>query len=188
MQHAVVPAVMIAERHRLGLDKADEMWQGVLHMNRPGNFEQQRLEMKLATVLGPLAEQLSLHLLVETGVFDPAVSEWTDFRTPDVVVFGDSARSERGVEGGALLAVEIRSPGDESFDKIPFYSRVGVAELLIIERDTKDVRKWRAAGGEGLAEVAPSGGGWHELAALPASVRGDAGTLQVRIGTTVEGI
>jgi hypothetical protein len=185
MQHVVMPEVLIAERRRLGLDKQDEMWDGVLHMNLPGNTNHQRIEMALARCLDPLAPQSGLELLVEAGLFDPAVKENKSFWVPDVVVFPPSIASDRGVEGQASLAIEIRSPGDESFEKIPYYSRIGVAELLIIDRDTRAVRRWLAGAG-GLVEVPAGEDGWHQLAALPAALRGGDGSLEVRSGERIE--
>jgi Uma2 family endonuclease len=72
-------------------------------------------------------------LRYETSVFDPSVEDYSSYRTPDLVVFSADHRSPRGVEGAAALAIKIRSPGDETFDKIPFYDRVGVGELLVID-------------------------------------------------------
>jgi hypothetical protein len=115
MQPAVIPQSMIVERRRLGLDHRDEMWEGVLHVNEPGNMDHQRTEARLVVVLHPLAEQLGLEAVPEAGVFDPDVAENRDFRTPDVLVVRPSTTSERGAEGAAELVIEIRSPGDESF-------------------------------------------------------------------------
>jgi hypothetical protein len=100
MQPAVIPQSMIAERRRLGLDQKDEMWEGVLHMNEPGSVDHQSTESDLIYVLRRVATQSGLLVLPETGVFDPSIPGYKDFRTPDVLV------------------VEIRSPGDESFEKI----------------------------------------------------------------------
>ena len=185
MQHVVMPEALIAERRRLGLDKQDEMWDGVLHMNFPGNTNHQRIEMRLAIWLEPLVQPLGLELLVETGLFDPEVRDNKSFWVPDVMVFPPSVASDRGVEGRATLAIEIRSPGDESYQKIPFYSRIGVAELLIIHRDTKDVRRW-VRSGDALAEMPAAEDGWHQLAGLPAAMRQSGGRLEVRVGDRIE--
>jgi len=174
-----VPEHLLAERHRLGHDKADEMWEGELHMVPPGSNEHYRIELELAAFLLAMARTQGLQVRTEAGVFDPLVPEPTSYRQPDVVVFGDEASSERGVEGRARLVVEIRSPGDESFDKLPFYGRVGVAEVLIVDRDTKGVRRWVNRAGT-LEDADAGDGGWHSLDALPLAVRGVAETLQLR--------
>jgi Uma2 family endonuclease len=181
MQHVVMPEVLIAERRRLGLDKQDEMWDGVLHMNLPGNTSHQRIEKELGLLLDPLARESGLELLMEAGLFDPAVEDNKSFWVPDIVVFPPAVASERGVEGRATLAIEIRSPGDESYQKIPYYGRIGVAELVIIHRDRKDLRRWVRAG-DALVEVAAGDDGWHQLTALPVAMRGAGGSLEVRLG------
>ena len=184
MVQAVIPESMIAERRRLGHDKKDEMWEGVLHMNDPGSYEHQRSEAELVVALHPVARRLGLVVLPEAGIFDPDVPDNKDFRTPDVIVVAPGATSRRGVEGRASLAIEIRSPGDESYEKIPFYGRVGVAELLIIDRDTKAVRRWVSDSGH-LVEAAAGASGWHDLAVLPVAMRGGEGILQVRVDDQV---
>jgi Uma2 family endonuclease len=187
MVHAVIPESMIAERHRLGHDVHDEMWEGVLHMVPPGSDEHYRLEAELLVRLHPLAKARGLHIRNEAGLFDPTKGGHRSYRVPDLMIFGDAVRSARGAEGAALLVVEIRSPDDDSFEKIPFYSRVGVAELLIIDRDSKEVRLWTRLAA-GLEEAAAGGDGWHQLAALPVAIRGGRGRLEVRYRDQVEEI
>ncbi len=67
---------MIAERHRLGLDRHDELWEGVLHMVPPATHRHQSLEFELAKALEPTARDLgglrdpscqTLRRLVEAG-------------------------------------------------------------------------------------------------------------------------
>ena len=36
------------------------------------------------------------------------------------------------------MAIEIRSPDDETYEKLPFYAELGVPEVWIIHRDTKE--------------------------------------------------
>ena len=64
---------------------------------------------------------------------------WThNYRCPDVVVFLKEGRAiDRGTHflGGPDFAVEIVSEFDRSREKLPFYARVGVRELLLVDRD-----------------------------------------------------
>ena len=55
------------------------------------------------------------------------------------------------------MVVEIRSPGDETMEKLPFYAQLGVPEVWIIDRDTKvpELYVLRAGRYENSA-----GGGW----------------------------
>jgi Uma2 family endonuclease len=41
------------------------------------------------------------------------------------------------LEGPPDVVVEIRSPGDETMEKMPFYAGIGVPEVWMIDRDTK---------------------------------------------------
>jgi len=43
----------------------------------------------------------------------------------------------------AALAVEIVSPGDETWEKLPFYVAHGVDEVLIVDPDTRRI-EWLA--------------------------------------------
>ena len=63
-----------------------------------------------------------------------------NYRIPDLVMltperFGID-RNEY-FEGAPDAVVEIRSPGDESYDKLEFYAQLGVTEVWIINRDSK---------------------------------------------------
>ncbi len=188
-----VPESMLAERHRLGHDKFDEMWEGELHMVPPAGFEHNRLYNLLLRALLPAVDAAGLTILGDgSGLYDPDVPGHTSYRVPDLVVFEPVVASERGIEGRAHLVVEVRSTGDESYDKLTFYSRVGVLEVLVVERDTKEVRRWAVpAGSEDgggvdlrLVEQQPDGDGWHRLGALPVRLRGGEGVLVVDDGAS----
>lgn len=180
-----VPESMLAERRRLGHDRFDEMWEGELHLVPPPSNEHQRIELELSFALRRVVAHTALELRLEIGLFDPSVVGTSSYRVPDVAVFAPRLGSERGIEGAATLVVEISSPGDESLEKVAFYSRVGVGELLIIDRDTKAVRRWSAATGDGLVEVPAGSLGWHHLDALPVGVRDEDAQLLVDDGEQI---
>ena len=48
--------------------------------------------------------------------------------------------------GGPDFLVEIRSPGDDTDKKLPFYSQIKVRELLVIHRETRELRLYRHDG------------------------------------------
>jgi len=125
-----------------------------------------------------------VHLSYETGVFDPKASGHSNYRTPDLVVFDDAARSERGVEGRARLVVEICSPGDESLQKLAYYESVGVSEVILIDRDTKSVRHWLATDQQ-LVETPANDDGWHHLQAVPARLRTVGTALELDVGGAI---
>lgn len=149
-----VPEAMLAERRRLGLDGRDEMWDGVVHVVPPAGGRDQRFGSRLLIALGPLAEQLGLVPSYATGLFRSA----DDYRVPDQLYCRPESQSDRGAEG-AELVVEIRSPGDETYDKIDFYAAVGVREVLIVHPVELRVELLRAVGRRLLPVTADAEGG-----------------------------
>lgn len=130
---------LIAERHRLGLDHRDEMWEGVLHVVPPPSRRHQVIAGHLHAALLPVALRLGLEISPETGVF----ANGDDYKVPDIAVYDPSVASERGVDGAPALVVEIRSPGDESTEKLPWYFERGVDEVLVVDRDALELDLWR---------------------------------------------
>lgn len=136
------PESMLDERRRLGLDVFDEMWEGVLHMVPPPGGPHQRLGTCLARALGPVADRLGLLLSNETGLFADA----DDYRVPDLAAYRSEHASDRGIDDHAELVVELRSPGDESYDKLDWYAARGVTEVLIIHPPTRAVERYALRG------------------------------------------
>ncbi|MGN6694334.1 MAG: Uma2 family endonuclease [Aquihabitans sp.] len=175
------PADLIAERQRLGLDVFDEVWDGEYHMVPPPSWEHQRTVMRLAAAWLPLADAAGLEVVHEMGLLAGGEPGWHEYRVPDLLVFAPDRAEQRGVIGAAHLVVEIRSPGDESFEKLPFYERLEVGEVLVIDRDTKVVRRW-ATGPDGLVESSGDGTGRHALSCLPVELWNEGETLVVFAG------
>lgn len=134
---------MLVERRRLGLDGRDEMWDGVLHVVPPPGGPHQRLSTELMVVLHPLAKARGLQPMMETGLYGST----KNFRVPDQLYCRPEQVSERGAEG-AELVVEIRSPGDETYDKLSYYSARGVREMLVVHPQPGRVELFRAVDGE----------------------------------------
>ncbi len=170
------PEHLLAERERLGLDGRDEMWEGELHMVPPPSFGHQRREARLLRALGPVADEAGLEVVAEAGLYQGS----TSWRVPDLVVLRPEQATHRGVEGGAVLVVEIRSPGDETDTKSPFYAQFGVEELLIVERDSAAVTLLRPTDGE-FRPVPPDEDGWVRCALGVALRRADGSVLEVRL-------
>ncbi len=177
------PASVLAERERLGLDGRDEVWDGEYHMVPAANNEHQRLELELALALHPIVVAAGLELRVEVGLYAPLSTGLHNFRVPDLVVYRPGIGSARGVEGAASLVIEIRSPGDESFDKLRHYEQFGVDEVVIIDRDTKAVRRWVRID-DVLEELEGDPAGQHHLTSVPVALAADHGTLVVITAAT----
>jgi Uma2 family endonuclease len=145
-----VPEPWLAERARLGWDRFDEVWEGVLHMVPPPSEWHQGLGTELVMFLGNPLKRAGITLRYETGLFRPGAAT-LDYRQPDLL-FYEAARRElvtrRGIEGGALAVVEILSPGDETYEKLPYYASLGVREAIVIEPDSRVVEIYRLVRGQ----------------------------------------
>lgn len=120
---------VLERRRRAGLDRLDEVWEGVLHMVPAPTGEHAELVQQLAEILGAPARAAGL--VPAMGEFNLGDSEH-DYRVPDGAVHRERPR---GVWlSTAALVVEIVSPGDESWEKLPFYAAHGVDEVLLVDR------------------------------------------------------
>lgn len=118
----------LVQRSRRGLDRWDEVWEGVVHMVPPPSGPHQELGTALLVALQPFARAAGLRIAYEIGVW----RHDRDYRIPDLSVYAPARASRRGVEGPPALVVELRSPGDETDAKIPWYLELGVAEVLVV--------------------------------------------------------
>jgi len=117
-----VPEAMLDERRRLGADKRDEMWDGVLHMVPPAGGPHQEFAGELFLVLAPLAKRRGLRPYYETGLFRAD----KNYRVPDQLYCRPEHESERGAEG-AELVVEIRSAATRPTGRSTFMPSSGCA-------------------------------------------------------------
>lgn len=119
---------LLERRRRAGVDRLDEVWDGVRHLVPGPSFEHARISQQLAVLLGPLASAAGLQAAISE--FNLGESE-DDFRVPDGGLHRPGAA---GVWlSTAALVVEILSPDDETWQKLPFYASHAVDELLIVD-------------------------------------------------------
>lgn len=124
-----VPELLLEVRRGMGIDRKDELWEGVLHMVPPPSRLHQEIAFDLAYVLAGRAAARGLRVAGETGLF---ASE-RDYRVPDVVVYDPAQRGERGLEEPPVIVVEVLSPNDESREKLAFYAQRGVGEVWLVD-------------------------------------------------------
>ncbi len=125
-------AALLERRRQAGVDRLDEVWEGVLHMVPGPSVEHARICQQLAEVLGPLARTAGL--VPTMSEFNVGESEH-DFRVPDGGLHRPGAA---GVwHPTAALVVEILSPDDESRQKLPFYAAHGVDEVLLVDPEQR---------------------------------------------------
>ena len=80
-----------------------------------------------------------------------------DYRVPDLTIAAPEHVSARGIEGKALLVIEILSPNDESRDKLPWYARLDVREVWLIDPRTREL-ELHVLWGTSLRRVEPEDG------------------------------
>lgn len=174
----------LARRKLIGADRHDEMWEGVLHMAPAPNNEHQRVLDELIAFLLPLLKRTRRgQLRSGINVFDES-SPKQNYRIPDatfVAAGRESILAEDGIRGGGPDAViEIRSPGDESYEKLPFFAALGVREVVVIDRDTKKPEVFRLAGSQYVA-VAAEREGWLASETLRVRFRRSPGPVALAI-------
>ena len=128
-----------ATRRENDSDGHDEVWEG-LHVMAPlPNNNHQRIQGRFIAVLhAALGWDTATTIAAGVNVSDREKDWQYNFRDPDVVVYlpGNKAK-DLGTHwlGGPDFLVEILSPFDRSREKLPFYGKVGVREVLLINRD-----------------------------------------------------
>jgi len=140
-----------AEREASGLDRYDEIWEGVYMMAPIANIEHQHVQSRLVTAIQS-AIGLDGPEYVQAGanVSDRDDGWLQNYRIPDVVVvLPGSVAHDCGIHwcGGPDFCAEIASPGDRSRDKLDFYAAIGVREFLLVDRDPWNLALYRLANG-----------------------------------------
>jgi Uma2 family endonuclease len=174
-----VPEYVLRERKRTGADRWDEMWEGVLHMTAAPNKRHTRLQVQMRNWLDehwarPLGNQVDLLVNVAS------VGGWPhDYRIPDVVLLTPDRFSidhDDYYEGAPTVVVEIRSPGDETWEKLPFYAKIGVPEVWVVDRDTRVPQVFELAEGT-YGEVLAGAEGWVSSPITGVRLRAEPGAM-----------
>ncbi len=166
---------MIAERHRKDIDRRDEVWEGVYHMAPPPDDEHQFVVDEAFILVGHYVQVHRLGILRSIkGVRDVRHPD-ENYRIPEWI-FLRAGREHLIRKGGSYIdegpdvVLEVRSPGDETDEKIPFYEKVGVREMVIVDRDTRAPQVLRLVGGR-FSPVSPNADGWIYCEGLRAFFR-----------------
>lgn len=184
-----VPEHVLAWRRRTGADGFDEMWEGVLHMTPCPSRDHQDLVADLLVWLRKhWAEPRAGRVHLQLNVAEPGA--WPDnYRIPDLVLLTPERFSiDRNLylNGGPDVVVEVRSPDDETYEKLAFYAKIGVREAWVVDRDTKRPEIFELRDGE-LHPVAAADDGWLTSAATGVQLRVSAeGKLSIRVADRPE--
>lgn len=160
------PPDLLEDRRRKGLDRWDEVWDGVVHMVPPPSLWHQQFERKLEGVLEALAGRLGLACVHGAGLYRGD----QNYRVPDLMVFRPEHGSERGVEGHAEVVFELLSPHDESREKLPFYESLGASEVFLLDPRTRAVELFVLRSGRLVGKL-PEGAGTFRSEVLGLELR-----------------
>lgn len=183
---AEVPPQLIELRKKTGAHRYDEIWEGVWHMPPVPNREHQDLEWALETWLRlHWARPLGCRVYHTINVASPGGWPDKNYRIPDLVLLTpdrfDIDHNEY-FEGAPAVVVEIRSPGDESYEKLPFYYDLGVPEVWVIDRDTRLPEIFaRDPQGQQYEPRSAQPSGWLLSQATPIELRQAGDRLAIRL-------
>ena len=149
----------IQDRRDREIDQYDEVWEGVYIVPPIATNPHQDLVGAMAAILfNVIVLEARGRVFPGANVSDRRVGWKRRFRGPDVVVVLNGGRAVDCTThwmGGPDFLIEVQTPGDQTEEKIPFYSQIGVQELLIVHRDTRELRLYRHNGNE-LVQIKPS--------------------------------
>ena len=144
---------VLAERVGSDGDQYDEVWEGVYIVTPLPNNEHQEIVSALDSILQEVvgrprawssaSRRESQRPRRRIGRRTTASPTWPcSFAARRPINCGTHWR------GAADFLVEIISPGERTRDKIPFYSSLGVVELLIIDREPWTLELYRHQNGQ----------------------------------------
>jgi hypothetical protein len=128
---------LLEQRRRMGADRHDEIWEGVYHMVPGPGTPHSFLAHDLAVLLDAPARAAGLRVGLEFNVGYGL----ENFRVPDMGVH--RVQHTGTWVPTAAIVVEIPSPTDEAWQKLPFYAEHGVEELLYVDPAARAV-SWMA--------------------------------------------
>lgn len=124
---------LLERRRQMGADRHDEVWEGVYHMVPGPSMPHADIAHQVAVLLDPPARAAGLRVTLEFNVG----LDKDNFRVPDLGVHRE-LRSGTWIPTAAIV-VEILSPTDEAWQKLPFYAERGVDELLFVDPGERSV-------------------------------------------------
>ena len=86
-----------------------------------------------------------------------------NYRIPDLVLLTpDRFHIDKGeyMAGAPLVVIEVRSPRDETYEKFPFYAGLGVPEVWVFDRETREPELYALKSGREYELMEPGADGW----------------------------
>lgn len=132
---------LLERRRRLGQDRRDEVWEGVYHMVPGPGHRHSTLAAQVKRMLAGPAAAAALEVTDEFNLGDSK----NDFRVPDGGLHRPGAAEMW--HPTAALVLEILSPDDDTWEKLPFYAAHHVDEVLIVDPDARGIH-WLGLSGD----------------------------------------
>lgn len=133
---------ILRDRREAGVDRFDEVWDGVYVVGPVRDNEHQLVISDLALAIGRvLDDPETARIYAGVNVSDRATGWKKNYRIPDIAVYlPDNPALDRKTHwlGGPDFAAEVITPADQTRKKLGFYAEVGVREILLVDR-----RPWR---------------------------------------------
>ena len=127
-----------ADREATGLDRRDEMWDGIYVVSPDQDIEHRRIAAELLFVFATVrGDSVAGHILFGGNISDRVEGWHKNYRIPDLVLYlPENPARNCGTHwcGGPDFAVEILSEGDLARKKLDFYAKVNTRELLLLDR------------------------------------------------------
>lgn len=130
---------LLERRRATGADRRDEIWDGVLHMAPAPRRQHADIQAQLLALLRPSALAAGLRPLGDFNLGGP-----DNYRIPDAGLVAPG--SDTLYLPTAAVVIEVLSPHDETWQKLPFYAAHEVQEVLVVDPDTHGV-DWLALTG-----------------------------------------
>jgi Putative restriction endonuclease len=149
------------------------------------NREQQALVLGLVLYLKThWGRPLGAKVHLEINLASPGGWPDKDYRIPDLLLVTPrrfAIDCNEYFDGAPDVVVEIHSPGDEAYEKLPFDAKVAVSEVWIIHRDTKQPEIYLLKSGR-YRKQRVNGSGWVKSPGTGIELRvGKPGKLAVRM-------
>jgi Uma2 family endonuclease len=129
---------LIRRRRESRVDRFDEIWDGVYVVSPLPTDEHQKVCGDIFIAVEMTIGQTGLGEVRFGSPVSDLENKWSqNFRLPDVAAFlpgGPGICKKSHWFGGPDFAVEVISPHDRSRKKFDFYAKVGVKELLLVDR------------------------------------------------------
>jgi Uma2 family endonuclease len=168
---------LIRERHRMGCNQHDEVWDEVYVLAPMPDLKHQDLVEEFTSILRDVVKVPKLGRVQPGANVSDRRTNWKkNYRVPDVLVVLNGGRAvdcKTHWMGGPDFLVEIESPDEDISEKVVFYAKIGVRELLVVHRESRVMMLYRLQNDELelVGRSTPRSSSWLSSEVLPLEFR-----------------